>query len=93
MPDYQNMSWLEALRRYLQNADGYAPGLDKLPALCTAMDNAVLLEWLEAKLERQPEDVPPARSRAEVLTAMARAAWPTARAAALTRPVREMCAV
>ena len=99
MPDYQTMSWLEALRyakdisgltaeeiaarmfvkpsivrRYLQNADGYAPGLDKLPALCTAMDNAVLLEWLEAQLERQPEDVPPARSRAEVLTAMARAA-------------------
>ena len=87
------------VRRYLQNADGYAPGLDKLPALCTAMDNAVLLEWLEAQLERQPEDVPPARSRAEVLTAVApawetcSAAWPTARAAALTRPVREMCAV
>lgn len=63
MPDYQNMSWLDALRhakdvsgltaeeiaarigvkpsivrRYLQNADGYAPGLDKLPALCLAMD-------------------------------------------------------
>ena len=99
MPDYQNMSWLEALRyakdisgltaeeiaarmfvkpsivrRYLQNADGYAPGLDKLPALCTAMDNAVLLEWLEAQLERQPEDVPPARCRAEVLTAVARVA-------------------
>ncbi len=64
MPDYQNMSWLEALRyakdvsgltaeeiatrmgvkpsivrRYLQHAEGYAPGLDRLPALCAALGN------------------------------------------------------
>ena len=98
MPDYQNMSWLEALRyakdvsgltaeeiatrmgvkpsivrRYLQNAEGYAPGLDKLPALCSALGNTVLLQWLTAQLEPADVEVLPARDRAEVLTAVASA--------------------
>ena len=83
MPDYQNMSWLEALRyakdisgltaeeiaarmfvkpsivrRYLQNADGYAPGLDKLPALCTAMDNAVCCNGLRHSLSGSRKTFP-----------------------------------
>lgn len=62
------------VRRYLQRGDDYAPGLDRIPALCRAMHNTVLIQWQQAQLERQPEDVPPARSRAEVLTAVARAA-------------------
>ena len=62
------------IRRYLQRGDGYEPGLDRIPDLCRAMRNTVILQWIEAKLERQPEDVPPARSRAEVLTAVARVA-------------------
>lgn len=62
------------VRRYLQRGDGYEPGLSKIPALCRAMHNTVLIQWQQAQLERQAEDVPPARSRAEVLTAVARVA-------------------
>ena len=61
------------VRRYLQRGDEYAPGLDKIPALCRAMRNNVLLCWQQAQLERQPKQTPPAKSRAEVLTAVARA--------------------
>ncbi len=62
------------VRRYLQRDEGYSPGLDRIPDLCRAMHNTVLIQWQQAKLERQAEDVPPARSRAEVLTAVARVA-------------------
>lgn len=62
------------VRRYLQRGDDYTPGLDRIPDLCRAMHNTVLIQWQQAKLERQAEDVPPARSRAEVLTAVARVA-------------------
>ncbi|WP_165177514.1 phage regulatory CII family protein [Desulfovibrio sp. ZJ369] len=62
------------VRRYLQRGDGYDPGLSKIPALCRAMHNTVLIQWQQAQLERQAEDVPPARTRAQVLTAVARAA-------------------
>lgn len=97
MPDYQNMTAIEAVRhakdvsgltaeeiaeragtsaavvrRYLNRADDYSPGLDRLPALCRAMGNMVLIQWQNAQLERQPEQVSPARTRAEVLTAVAR---------------------
>ena len=60
------------IRRYLQRGDDYAPGLDRIPALCRAMRNTVLIQWLEAQLERQSKCVRPAQSRAEVLTAVAR---------------------
>ena len=62
------------VRRYLQRDEGYSPGLDRIPDLCRAMRNTVLIQWQQAKLERQAEDVPPARRRAEVLTAVARVA-------------------
>ena len=62
------------VRRYLQRGDEYAPGLDRIPALCRAMRNTVLIQWQQAQLERQAEDVSPARNRAEVLTAVARVA-------------------
>ncbi len=62
------------VRRYLQRGDDYEPGLSKVPALCRAMRNTVLIQWQQAQLERQAEDVPPARNRAEVLTAVARVA-------------------
>lgn len=62
------------VRRYLQRDEGYSPGLDRIPDLCRAMHNTVLIQWQQAQLERQAEDVPPARSRAEVLTAVARVA-------------------
>lgn len=62
------------VRRYLQRGDEYAPGLDRIPLLCRAMRNTVLIQWQQARLERQAEAVPPARNRAEVLTAVARVA-------------------
>lgn len=62
------------VRRYLQRGHDYAPGLDRIPALCRAMHNTVLIQWQRAMLDRQPEGIPPARTRAEVLTAVARAA-------------------
>ena len=97
MPDYQNMSAVEAvrhakavsgmtveqiakaagmpvstIRKYMERDTGYSPSLERIPTLCRALGNVVLVQWIEAQL-----DVPvatPARSRAEVLTAMARAA-------------------
>lgn len=61
------------IRRYLLRGDDYEPGLSKIPILCRAMHNTVLLQWIDAKLEVEPE-VPPATSRAEVLTSVARVA-------------------
>lgn len=97
MPDYQQMTAIEALRhakdvsgmtteqiakaadipvqvmrRYLERDTGYSPGLYRIPTLCKAMGNVVLVHWIEAQID--VSEAPPARSRAEVLTAMARAA-------------------
>lgn len=97
MPDYRNMTALEAmryakeaagltveelamktairpasLRRYFQQDDGYMPGLDKLPRLISAFGNTVIMDWLMSQTEVAP-DVAPAKNRAEVLTAIARA--------------------
>ncbi len=97
MPDYKNMSAIDAVRfakeqsgltaqeladkmdisvavmnRYLRLNEGYSPSLEMLPRLCEAMGNTVLLDWLKAQTE-QPEPAPQAKSRAEVLTAVARA--------------------
>ena len=63
-----------AVRRYLaMDSDDYFPGLDKIPALCRAMHNDVLLQWLQAQISSRKR-VEQATSRAEVLTAAARAA-------------------
>ena len=57
------------LRRYLDPNDNYAPSLHIIPVLCRVMRNRILLQWLEA------DDTPvtPAATRADVLTAVARA--------------------
>lgn len=63
-----------AVRRYLaQDSEDYFPGLDKIPALCRAMRNDVLIQWLQAQIGSR-DTVPSATSRADVLTAAARAA-------------------
>lgn len=63
-----------AVRRYLaMDSDDYFPGLDKIPALCRAMHNDVLLQWLQAQIASR-KLTKQAASRAEVLTAAARAA-------------------
>lgn len=97
MPDYRNMTAVEAmrhakeisgltieelaektglgtasLRRYFLQEDGYSPGLDKLPRLIRAFGNTVIMDWLMSQSEVAPE-VAPAKNRAEVLTAIARA--------------------
>lgn len=99
MPDWKNISAIEALRlakdatsltdeelarrmgisahvvrRYFRQQDGYMPGLDKIAPLCEALGNRIILNWLEAQIERERVDAPPARSRAQVLTAVTRAA-------------------
>lgn len=100
MPDYRNMSAIEALReakdasgmtaeaiahgvgisathlrRYLDSNDNYLPSLHVIPHLCRVMRNTILLQWLEAQAEMTPDDtsVTPAATRADVLTAVARA--------------------
>ena len=62
-----------SIGRYLQNEDGYCPGLDKLPALIRALGNEEILQWLLVQLDYEPERVEPAKNRAQVLTAGARA--------------------
>ncbi len=98
MPDYRNMTAVEALReakdasgmtaeaiaagvgisashlrRYLDPNDNYAPSLHIIPALCRTMRNTVMLQWLEAQIAVDDTSVTPAATRADVLTAVARA--------------------
>ncbi len=63
------------LRRYLDPGDNYAPSLSIIPALCRVMRNTILLQWLEAQIQMTPDAalVTPAATRADVLTAVARA--------------------
>ena len=61
------------LRRYLDPNDNYAPSLHIIPVLCRVMRNRILLQWLEAQLVADDTPVTPAATRADVLTAVARA--------------------
>ena len=58
--------------RYFRSADSYGPSLDKLPRLCEALGNTILVDWLRAQTQ-EADEMPAAQSRAEVLTAVARA--------------------
>ncbi len=61
------------LRRYLDPNDNYAPSLHVIPGLCRVMRNRILLQWLEAQIVADDTPVTPAATRADVLTAVARA--------------------
>lgn len=61
------------LRRYLDPNDNYAPSLHIIPVLCRVMRNRILLQWLEAQVAADDTPVMPAATRADVLTAVARA--------------------
>ena len=61
------------LRRYLDPNDNYAPSLHIIPGLCRVMRNRILLQWLEAQIVADDTPVTPAATRADVLTAVARA--------------------
>lgn len=63
----------DALRRYLDPNDNYAPSLHIIPGLCRVMRNRILLQWLEAQIVADDTPVTPAATRADVLTAVARA--------------------
>ena len=62
------------IRQYLERDGGYNPAIDKVPALCRAMGNNILIQWIMAQADTRAahNDIPPATSRAEVLTAVAR---------------------
>ena len=61
------------IRQYLERDGGYNPAIDKIPTLCRVMGNNILLSWIQAQADpRALGDIPPATSRAEVLTAVAR---------------------
>ena len=61
------------IRQYLERDGGYNPAIDKIPTLCRVMGNNILLSWIQAQADpRALCDIPPATSRAEVLTAVAR---------------------
>ena len=61
------------IRQYLERDGGYNPAIDKIPVLCRAMGNNILIQWIMAQADtRALCDIPPATSRAEVLTAVAR---------------------
>ena len=72
LPSGSNVS-PSVIKRYLKSGDSYLPGLEMLPRLCAVLGNTILLQWLEAQVESEEESVPPAQSRAEVLTSVARA--------------------
>lgn len=65
---------LATMRRYLERSDSHLPSLERIPALCAALGNDVLTMWIQAKDCRDNVEVRAATSRAEVLTAVARAA-------------------
>ena len=61
------------IRQYLERDGGYNPAIDKIPTLCRVMGNNILLSWIQAQAGTRARcDIPPATSRAEVLTAVAR---------------------
>ena len=59
------------LKQYFRNQDGYMPALDKIPLLCRAFGNRILLQWLEAQVAAEEVSETPAATRADVLTAVA----------------------
>jgi len=60
------------MHRYLRQNEGYTPSMEMVPRLCAAFGNTVLIDWLKAQIETY-EPTPQAKSRADVLTAVARA--------------------
>ena len=62
---------VHVLKQYFRNQDGYMPALDKIPVLCRALGNRILLQWLEAQVEAEDAPETPAATRADVLTAVA----------------------
>nr|MCR5258673.1 helix-turn-helix transcriptional regulator [Desulfovibrio sp.] len=61
-----------SVTRYFRQGEDYGPSLKNIPALCRAMGNTILIDWLLAQTGRD-FPVEPAKSRAEVLTSVARA--------------------
>lgn len=60
------------LNRYLNQNDNYSPSMEMIPELCRILGNDVLLQWLNIRCEREaPRQVPPAKTRADVLTSVA----------------------
>lgn len=60
------------IENYRKRQDNYLPSLEIIAPLCRGIGNTVLLQWLEAQFEAEPE-VKPAQNRAQVLGDVARA--------------------
>ena len=58
--------------RYFKAGDDYGPNLGRIPALCGALGNTILIDWLRCQTA-EPDAVLPAQDRTHVLTAVARA--------------------
>ncbi len=76
-----------SVTRCFRQDEDYAPGLKNIPKLCRAMGNTVLVDWLLAQTGRDVP-VPPAQSRAEVLTSLAGRPQPSATPAEFLLPRR-----
>lgn len=61
------------IRRYMDKSGNYLPGLDKIPMLCKALGNTLILEWIRVQAKGDNPNIQPAKDRAEVLTAALRA--------------------
>ena len=61
------------INRYCSREDPHEPSLDMIRRLCLVLGNTVLLKWVEAKLDTSDAHIPAPESRAQVLTALARA--------------------
>lgn len=64
---------LHTVNRYCSREDAYEPSLNMVRRLCVATGNALLVAWVEAKLDTSDESIPAPQSRAQVLTGIARA--------------------
>lgn len=41
---------VEAIQRYFCATDNYSPGLQHIPALCRALGNTIMFDWLKAQM-------------------------------------------
>ena len=57
------------LNRYLNQNDDQA--LEILPTLCIALENDILIQWINSKIALENSETSPAKTRADVLTTVA----------------------
>lgn len=76
------------IRRYFERNGDYLPSLEVVPALCRAMNNTVILQWIESQVEKEPQGNGNVQTRADAMTDAARTA---AAIGDLQRELAESC--